>query len=463
MRYDESNLKQRISHFEYLNKLAINGKLSKEDSIDYINMLIKQNPYAYKTNPAVEVRNPDKNEKKEKTNGSYSPKLNKITFMLPKQNITLGNLRNSVYVVGHEMKHYYQHKNLSKYPKFMENYKNQYALQQFNLSNLESTTSYVSINKGGFHKIVKTMPLKASISLPILSLRMSKQHTNSITYATYYTTHHEYDARKAGENFAYGMMKSYANDPLIEKYPEVKKILSRYIDNNCEQADKSHKDILKSLEQAYKEKERKLISLNKSLTKLALKGHTPINKSIVNLTSHLLIHFYDKETILNVIETNLTKNKALSATLNYFVLLKCPKKDLKQFQELYVNNVLGDNFSPTLNVMLTNEQNQQIIDKVITKDKDLKELNKFTSDRYFKNILTDDYAPKLVDEIITSFKDENIGYQDLFSISMDLLPKLNKENSKKLDDFYKEKYNELEKRENGFNKNDFVVEYDNNL
>ena len=81
-----------------------------------------------------------------------------------------------------------------------------------------------------------------------------------------------------------------------------------------------------------------------------------------------------------------------------------------------------------------------------------------TRDDYFKHILTEDYKTKMVDEIINTFKDEEIDYLDLFNLSMDLIPLISDDNAIKLDEFYKKKYNEIEKNQNGNYLDDLIYE-----
>ena len=248
------------------------------------------------------------------------------------------------------------------------------------------------------------------------------------------------------------MMKSYANDPLIENYPKVKKMFSNYLDNNSQMADENHMFILNKLKMRYSQQLNLLSPLKDSLTKLALKGKLKDQQSVNALTAHLLSIFYDKDTNIKIIENNIDINKNLSNLVNFLSLYKCPKQDLKDFQELYVKNVLNGNFKSIIHIMLTNEQNQQIIDKVITKDKDLKILNAMTRNDYFKYILTKDYKTKMVNEIIDSFKDEEIYCLDLFNISVDLMPLISYDDAIKLDEFYKKKYYEMQKLDNFNNK-----------
>ena len=458
MRYDESNLNKRIAHFELLNKLAEKGKLSEEDSKQYIFLLVKQNPYTYQTSPMLEVRKPDKKEKKQNIKGVYCRNDNTLHFLLSKENITCKNLRQCVGIVGHDMKHYYQHKNVSSFLKLNDTFTKQKNYKRYIYNNTESLTTHSGYDDKGFLKGIHKVPLKCTLCSSLFKLKISKRFFTTLSFAVYYTYFHEYDARKAQENFAYGMMKSYANDPLIENYPKVKKMFSNYLDNNSQIADENHMFILHKLKMRYSQQLHLLPPLKNSLTKLALKGKLKDQQSVNALTAHLLSIFYDKDTNIKIIENNIDINKNLSNLVNFLSLYKCPKQDLKDFQELYVKNVLNGNFKSFILIMLTNEQNQQIVDKVITKDKDLKALNAMTRDDYFKHILTEDYKTKMVNEIINTFKDEEIDYLDLFNLSMDLIPLISDDNAIKLDEFYKKKYNEIEKNQNGNYLDDLIYE-----
>ena len=462
MGYNELNEEDRKKHFEYLNKIASQKELSPEDSEKFIKMLVYDNPYTYKHIPFITVREPDAFEKKEKVGGFYSPRTNSVDFLL-NSNISKHNLENILNTVGHEIKHYFQHKKTEDYKKNFRKYEKNPKYAESMKSLLEAQNANTCVNIVNFSKIVKALPLKTALSPTLRKLKYSPSQRNNLAFSSYYSLEHEYDARKAGENFCYGMLKSYANDPMIENYPLVKKFFASVYSPKF---DGNHKKRLNNLDLRYLEAKDRMFSLYESLTKLAIKGHSPKTHGVNNLICHLQMMFYDKDFIKSIVNNNIKVNQDLSESLLTNTLRYCPKDDLKEFQDLYMEQIKNKKFIPMVHERLTQEQNLEILHTLLTRKFGLDYVGDALFERETKEFITPELSSELAKDIIETYKDKTLSQSELRTLNMCITPIINdkdKESAMLLSDFSNKKLREnltqqenLEQKDNLEQKTDFA-------
>ena len=231
----------RIEIFNSLRKY-LNNKLSLDEFKQLSIYLSEQNPYIGKKLMPVEVfrNNNNSSRMNENTNAFYTPDTGKISvneFFLAKRlfhtDITetidaevpineccAVDFNRLLTTLGHEMKHYFQFKNvmnteIKSHDKFYT-YLN------------KLTNSIIYNDKEPISPVIKinsTIKFFKNNTNDEYFKKLNGNSINNLVHACYLKLFHETDARISSFHFAKGMIKTLLNDPLISKYPDVRLML----------------------------------------------------------------------------------------------------------------------------------------------------------------------------------------------------------------------------------------------
>lgn len=442
-RYSDETIEIRRQHFDLLDKLFKQKRLSLEDASMLCELIITKNPYTYKTHPGYKL---EENDNARQTIKAYY--TNKDTSVhIYKKTLSYFSPESLPYILsvcGHECKHFYQTHNIKKYASKIANYKgNADCLDKYydTLMALEN-----SMNADFYHRHHNNAEQLAKIVYDYTTPNILRNKTNmdkfvkKVKDGTYHTFLGEYDAMLSGAYFTYGMMKSYISDPLIDEYPELKNSMEHQFNITKGKFKKDIDKEIKDIKKSYNIANGKLKPFLTNLHELALDAKIPNDDyTIANLTAYYLTLNFDDISVTEAIMANLKTNRDLSNALYNIAKTKCSKTELTQMQsEIFDYAINNQCYYPAQ--FFSKKQNSQLLDKMI-EHKDYEHLHKVISnDNYIALVKPEQYA--LLSNIITNdFNNNKINnIAPVYEVVNDIFPFIDDEKKDKLDKAIREYY-----------------------
>ena len=238
--YDKANKLIRLEIFNSLRKY-LNSELTL-DGFEQLSIYLSElNPYIYKKLMPVEIADNNQTYTANRNiNASYIPTSDKVSinkFYLIKRlnhlevvvpsNINLSeneycavDFIRLLQTLGHEMKHYFQYKNINNFA-FYNNDRYCTYLSKLAYSLIYNNNEPILPAT----KIDYTMKFFKEHSTDEYFTTLNEKFARDLQYACYLKLFHETDARISSFYFAKGMINTLLNDPLITKYLDVKIML----------------------------------------------------------------------------------------------------------------------------------------------------------------------------------------------------------------------------------------------